>query len=238
LNINSSHLLIASCRGTVYARLQWFLMAISRLVLASRSVSRASLLRGFGYCFESINPIYRDPLKPIGDGNLSPGEIAIKLAQNKIYSLLHNNALNVNIHPQAVILTADTVIVDARGELLGQPHDRADAASMLRTLINHDHQAVTAICLASLDQPDRVESVTDAAQVHLGCVPDQELTRYLESGRWRGKAGGYDLLELRDRWPFTVEGDWTTVVGLPMKCLVDRLARRSILPENPPEHRW
>ena len=65
--------------------------------------------------------------------------------------------------------------------------------------------------------------LVDVAHVRLGRVPEADLQAYLDSGDWRGKAGAYNLGELQGRWPMEVEGDPTTVVGLPMAKLVAHL---------------
>jgi septum formation protein len=64
----------------------------------------------------------------------------------------------------------------------------------------------------------------DAARVTMGALSDSDLENYLASGQWHGKAGGYNLLERIDAgWPLTYQGDPTTIMGLPMNRLVDRL---------------
>ena len=53
---------------------------------------------------------------------------------------------------------------------------------------------------------------------------DASLERYLDSGQWQGKAGAYNLLDrMNAGWPLTYEGDPTTIMGLPMNQLIDRL---------------
>jgi septum formation protein len=60
--------------------------------------------------------------------------------------------------------------------------------------------------------------------VTVGPIPETEITAYLDSGQWRGKAGAYNLAErLQAGWPISVEGDPGTVMGLPMVRLAERL---------------
>ena len=64
----------------------------------------------------------------------------------------------------------------------------------------------------------------DSGSVEQHPLRDQiELDRYLSSGGWRGKAGAYNLAELEGHWPIRVDGDPTTVVGLPMATFAERL---------------
>jgi septum formation protein len=120
------------------------------------------------------------------------------------------------------MLTADTLGVDAAGRLLGTPESAEQAAAMLRRLIGGTHRIVTAVVL----RPAEGEPVTlvDDATVHVGDVPGPDLERYVASGDWAGKAGGYNLAERwAAGWPIRVEGDPGTVMGLPMRRLVPLL---------------
>ena len=58
---------------------------------------------------------------------------------------------------------------------------------------------------------------------------EQERLRQQQEGDW-AKAGGYNLFERQNRWPLRVEGDPTTVVGLPMRKLVPTLLAWNIEP--------
>ena len=69
----------------------------------------------------------------------------------------------------------------------------------------------------------------DVARVWIGDVSRTTLEEYLSSGEWRGKAGGYNLLDrLAAGWPIRVIGDTTTVMGLPMVQLNRQLQPESL----------
>lgn len=122
-----------------------------------------------------------------------------------------------------VVIGCDTVVVQA-GRAFGKPKDRPNARAMLEQLIAAQHEVITAVAIMAADQ-DRLTRFHDRVGVKLGDVPPQTLDQYLDSDGWVGKAGGYNLAELHHRWPFEVDGDPTTVIGLPMDKLADRLAR-------------
>ncbi len=121
-----------------------------------------------------------------------------------------------------LVVGADTIVVDDAGRLMGKPTDRESARQMIRTLTDAWHDVVTGVALWA-PATDACETFADTAHVHVGQVSDASLEAYLDSDQWRGKAGGYNLFERQDHWPIRVEGDPTTVVGLPMRILVDRL---------------
>jgi hypothetical protein len=67
----------------------------------------------------------------------------------------------------------------------------------------------------------------------MGRLPMREVTRYVASGEWRGKAGGYNYTQRRlAGWPLEVDGDEGTVVGLPVEMARKMLARASAAPHE------
>jgi septum formation protein len=189
------------------------------IILASRSPRRALLLREARLRFIQMDPPFEDPPQPDhGDAEA----VTVELARRKAQSLRQVGVLEE--HPDAVILGADTACVGADGTLYGQPHDRADAARMLREFIARPHRVVTGVALAYANDA-RDQTFADATEVHFGAINDHQLERYLASGDWRGKAGGYNLGErLTEGWLIEVAGDPGTVMGLPIRKLLPRLA--------------
>ncbi len=179
-----------------------------RLILASASPRRGQLLREAGYEFEQVTPPFDDSHEDIT--NLSPEQATHELAKEKASSVAHQTMTGL-------IIGCDTLVA-LGGRAIGKPATGLEAQQMLHELIGRDHEVVTAVCLLNADTGEHTV-FTDTAKVHIGQVDEAELTRYLHSKEWHGKAGGYNLGELKDRWPITVEGDPTTVIGLPMRKL-------------------
>lgn len=203
------------------------------LILASRSPRRAALLRDAGYAFVQDDPPFHDPPQPEQTGD--PGALAQSLASQKAISLRDARAAAaVSGKSGGVILAADTLCVDAGGTVVGQPADREDARHILLSFMGVGHRVVTGVALLGLNdaQPD---SFSDAAEVRMHRVPDAELETYLDTQQWQGKAGAYNLFDRRAAgWVNDVHGDPSTVVGLPMKVLVPRLASRGVVPSHKP----
>ena len=196
-----------------------------RLILASRSPRRAQLLREAGFSFTQADPPFDDPPQPAGGLGQTAEDLAGQLAGQKAVSLRGHGPTG------SVILAADTICVGTDDELIGQPRDRADAERMIRHFMHQTHGVVTGVALLA-DGMDTPQILADRTDVTLGTLSDVQLEVYLDSGGWRGKAGGYNLFDRQaEGWPLTVEGDDTTVVGLPMKKLVSALKALGILPE-------
>jgi len=196
------------------------------LILASRSPRRAQLLRGAGYWFTQADPPFDDPPQPAGDAGQSAEDLAGQLAGRKAMSL------RGHVPAHSVILAADTICVGTDDQLIGQPKDRDDARRMIHHFMQREHGVVTGVALLT-DGMDTPNILADRAVVALGALSDVQLTDYLESDDWQGKAGGYNLFDRQAAgWPLTVEGDDTTVVGLPMQKLKPAMKALGVMPQT------
>ncbi|MEZ6319253.1 MAG: Maf family protein [Phycisphaerales bacterium] len=119
---------------------------------------------------------------------------------------------------------ADTICVKD-GRLFGQPADERDAERTIRLLSGGTHEVLTGVALIC---PKRAKRMTfcDRSVVTVGELTEDQIESYLASGEWRGKAGAYNLYErIAAGWPIEFKGDPTSIMGLPMRALGDRLAR-------------
>ncbi|MCX5690049.1 MAG: Maf family protein [Planctomycetota bacterium] len=192
--------------------------AMPRLLLASRSPRRRELLAAAGIDHVAAAPSF-------DDSALSPGKVASPA--NWVMSLAYLKAwAQALAHPEApVVLGSDTACV-MDGAMIGTPQTLGEARTMIRAFANREHEVVTGVAL--IDRRDggtpRRHLFCDSALVTMGSLSDADLETYLAGGHWHGKAGGYNLLERIDAgWPLTYQGDPTTIMGLPMNRLVDRL---------------
>ena len=188
-----------------------------RLVLASASPRRQALLREAGYDFLAAPADIDESDLP---DNLLPGAIAEHLAFEKARAVAERFA-------DDVVLGADTVV--AFGDMpLGKPDDADDARRMLQLLGGTTHLVVTGVALirrsTSLVRRGRVTSA-----VGMRVLTPDEIDAYVQSGEWRGKAGGYGI---QDQDPFVtrMSGCHTNIVGLPMTTTRQLLAEAGIHP--------
>jgi septum formation protein len=191
-------------------------MAHIGLILASRSPRRAKLLREAGYLFEQVDPPFEDDPHP---GQGSAQQVAMDLAAAKAMSI------DANRYPQQVILAADTLVVNPDGSLAGTPTTAQQAKAMVQSFVGRCHEVVSAVALRWPDGRE-LTLFADAARVHVDQISDDQIDQYIATGQWQGKAGGYNLFDRQAAgWSITVDGDPTTVVGLPMVMLVKQVAR-------------
>ena len=176
-----------------------------RLILASESPRRRQLLEEAGYVFD-VEPagVDEQAIPP----RLLPSEVALHLARQKADIVSAR-------HPDAVVLGADTVVAFG-DQLIGKPHDAADALRMLRLLSGTTHMVITGIAVRHASTGHAAETRVMSA-VRVRVLTAREIDDYIASGEWQGKAGGYGI---QDPDPFVTRmtGSHSNIVGLPMEA--------------------
>jgi len=188
-----------------------------RLILASASPQRKKLLDDAGYEF-TIYPAEID--ESSFARSILPAELAQQLSKAKAEKVAPT-------FPDAVVLGADTVV--AFGDLtLGKPTDAADAAKMIELLAGTTHIVITGVTVICTEM-NFYRSARVMSAVRMKALTPKEIQRYVESGDWHGKAGGYGI---QDKDPFVerVRGDHENIVGLPMKKTRQLLEEAGIFP--------
>ena len=196
-----------------------------RLILASQSPRRASLLTEYGYEFDVVTPPLHEPNnRPEG---LSPAQLAEALSYFKARSvadgILHG-----------IVLGADTV-VSIGNELFGKPVDRAHARSILQALAGTTHHVITGVALLDASADFRMIDHACTA-VTMRSLTQEEVAAYLDTGAWEGKAGAYGIQDLGDAFVTRVEGSFTNVVGLPMELAGELLGEVGLHPHRDQAH--
>ena len=118
-------------------------------------------------------------------------------------------------HPGDTVIGSDTVVV-LDGQVLGKPADEADAARMLRALSGRRHQVCTGVGVIS---PAGERSLVSVTQVEFYPLTDEEIRWYVSTGEPMDKAGAYGIQGKGCRFIRGIEGDYFTVVGLPVAAL-------------------
>lgn len=181
-----------------------------QLVLASSSPRRRELLALLGLSFEVCPPEFHEH-PTVG---MSSVEQVRRFACEKARSV-------ARVRPRTLVLGSDTVI-DLESQLLGKPVDLADARAMLTRLAGRSHHVHTAVALCNLERNIELVEVA-TAEVRMMADLDQAYERYLASEESLGKAGAYAIQGLGGDLVERIAGDYTTVVGLPLKLVAHLL---------------
>ncbi len=180
-----------------------------KLILASGSPRRLGLLQQAGIEPDALLPADVDetPLK-----SESPRELARRLARTKA-EVARRIARKREELAGSYILSADTVVV-ANGRVLPKAEVVDEAAACLRLLSGRTHRVYSSVCLVT--PKDALRERLVETRVRFKRLSRDEMERYLASGEWRGKAGGYAIQGLAGTFVVKLVGSYTNVVGLPL----------------------
>jgi septum formation protein len=173
----------------------------ARFVLASASPRRVDLLAQVGIKPDIVDAadIDEEPRK----GEL-PEKLAVRLAGEKARAVAAK-------HPGAFVLAADTVVGCGR-RILPKAESRAQAAACLDLLSGRRHNVLGGIALILPD--GRLHTRLCRTAVGVKKLTRAEMDAYLESGEWRGKAGGYGIQGVFAAHVKFIGGSYSNVVGL------------------------
>jgi septum formation protein len=193
------------------------------IILASSSETRLRLLRAAGIPVTATPArIDEESVRAALEGEeATPRDIADTLAEMKAQRVAHRN-------PDAVVLGCDQVL-DFNGRAWGKPATPEAARAQLQALRGNTHRLLAAVVLYHQGQPQW----RHVGQVRLTMrdFSDDWLDGYI-ARNWqslRHSAGGYLLEEEGVRLFSAVEGDYFTVLGLPLLPLLGYLGQRGFI---------
>ena len=195
----------------------------ARLVLASTSPTRARLLADAGVPVEIVPPrIDEDGAKRrLRGAGIDGRGLAERLAEEK--------ALSVS-RPGRLVLGADQVLI-LGDRVFDKPANRQAAAEQLAALAGRTHRLLSAACIAEEGSP--VWRCTREARLAMrgfgAAFADDYLDRIGDAvlggpGAYRVEGPGIQLFD-------AIEGDWPTILGLPLLALLAYLRRRGVIAE-------
>jgi septum formation protein len=188
-------------------------VAPKQILLASGSPQRKALLKELGVEFRAI----ASEVEETSEGE--PREVVLANA------LAKGRAVAARRRRGTLVIAGDTeVVVD--GRVIGQPGFEGEARWCLETLSGRSHEVLGALALFGPDRVDgdlTVRTGVESSRVTFGRLEPELIDRYLASGEWRGRAGGYAVQGLGSALVAGIEGDVSNVIGLPVGLLL-RLA--------------
>lgn len=193
-----------------------------QILLASTSPRRRELLGLLGLSFLIVPPICEETLLP----HLQPSEHARQFARDKAQSV-------ANQHLKEVVVGSDTVI-EIEGRLLGKPKNMLEAEKMLRQLRGRCHQVHTGVAVIHEAANVYIDFVV-TAQVWFKPFEEKTLKSYIATKESLGKAGAYSIPGEGAQLIEKIEGDYPTIVGLPLWRTAKVLEQQGLVLPNPVE---
>ena len=182
---------------------------MKNLILASASPRRRELLSLFGIPFTVRVADIDEAMDP----TKSPCDEVARVSCRK--------ALAVERGPEDVVVAADTIVVCA-GRVLGKPHSREEAVSMLKLLSGREHQVMTGCTVL---RGNRRETFTEVTTLVFRPLSDEEISRYVDTGEPMDKAGAYGIQGGAALFCPGIQGDYYNVMGLPV-CRLGTVLRQ------------
>jgi septum formation protein len=194
------------------------------IVLATASASRRALLKGAGVAFEALaSDVDEAAIKAASrQAGKTVAETALALARAKAAAVQA-------LRPGALVIGADQML-DLDGAWFDKPADMAMARQQLAALRGKTHSLHAALCLFGPD--GEIWSDVPAAQLTMRAFSDAFLVDYLDDvGETALKSvGGYFLEGLGVQLFERIDGDYFTILGLPMTELLKALRAAGALP--------
>lgn len=177
-----------------------------KVILASGSPRRKELMDMLGIDYEVIVSNADETLE---DG-LSLEE------QSKRLGYIKAKAVFDELSGDRIVIGSDTMVVKD-GKIYGKPKDKQDAINMLNELKNDKHQVITSIAIL-IQKENKYEEYLDCdiTDVYISDISDKEIEEWLNTGKAYDKAGGYAVQEEFTKYIDKTDGNYTTVVGLPI----------------------
>lgn len=182
---------------------------MKNFVLASSSPRRLAILQQIG-----IQPeVMVSAAAEIKDG--APEDVV------KANALAKGQAVAALVKDK-IVIASDTVVA-IEGKILGKPKDEAEALVMLLELAGKSHWVYSGVALIDSDTGETLVGF-DKTEVSFAAVEQADLERYIKTGEPMDKAGAYGIQEMGALLVEKINGDYYTVMGLPLAKLKKMLA--------------
>lgn len=189
------------------------------MILASASPRRRELLQMLGLRFSVIPSAVEESLTAA-----SPRELVEALARQKAEDIFLRQSGDV------VVIGSDTVVSAEDGTVFGKPEDAADAARMLWRLSGRKHWVSTGVAVFVRRNGREVrESFVSESAVWMDELSPAEIEAYIATKEPLDKAGAYGIQGLGAKYISRLEGDYYTVVGLPVHELYKKLKEMQVI---------
>lgn len=189
-----------------------------KIILASKSPRRKELLDLIHVNYEIMVSEVEEKLEP----NLTIEEQAQKLSYQKAKAVFDKTT------GDRVVIGSDTMVIK-NNKPYGKPKNEEEAMAMLKELQNGKHQVITGLAILMKNNGEYKEEITyDITEVSIKEIDEQERIDWVKSGNALDKAGAYAIQGEFAKYIEKINGNYTTVVGLPIHKVYEILKNNHI----------
>ena len=183
------------------------------VILASNSPRRRELFDFLGVKYQVITSNIEETIDP----GLLPEEQAMELAFQKAASVFKD-------HKDKIVMGFDTLVYTETC-VFGKPKDQEDAKRMLTILSGNTHLVVTGVAILTREVSHSFSSKTAVTFYPLSAA---EIEKYVATGEPIDKAGAYAVQGYGARFVERIEGDYFTVMGMPVSRIYQEFKKLDI----------
>ena len=190
-----------------------------RVILASSSPRRKELMKMFGVPFEIISENVLENISL----NLDCYQNCMNIAKNKVLAVLSKTEGDV------CIIGSDTIVV-YNGKIYGKPKDLEDAYRMIKNISGQEHEVISSLCVMIRKDGIVYEELDyDKCKVFTSIMNDSEIKHWINNHDVLTRAGSYAIQDGFAKYIEKIEGDYFSIVGLPVHKLYEVLKKYDIV---------
>ena len=190
---------------------------MTEIILASNSPRRRELLNLVGINHKVITSNADEGVEEGMPAQQVVYELALRKAESVFNEILPKN--------NTIIIGADTV-VSLNGDILGKPEDERDALKMLQALSGKMHVVHTGVSIFYyIDNALKIDTFVSSTEVYFKNLSQKLIENYISTKEPLDKAGAYGIQGRGAALVEKINGDFYTVVGLPIAKVYELLER-------------
>ena len=183
-----------------------------KLILASKSKWRKEIIEMAGLKCESIVSDVEENLK----FNNNPDEYVMELSRLKAKTV--SNKVD-----EGIVISADTIGY-MNDEKFEKPKDREEAFGNIKKLSGNINYAVTGVTIIDKYKNKEI-TFAEKAAVYFKEMSDEEIDWYIDNEENVYDSAGYSMETRASLFVTKIEGDYKSIVGLPINRIYDELKK-------------
>jgi len=187
-------------------------MKYKEIILASSSPRRIEVMKSARIPFRSIPSEYHEDM----NRDLSAEDLAMFLARGKAKEVSQR-------HKGCVVIGADTFIVHNKRKL-GKPKNAQEARELLHSLSGQCVEVISGVCIIH-EEPGYDVAFHDRSRIYMREIPEELIEKYIDTKIPFDRAGGFGIQDIGGRFIKKIEGDYNSILGLPLFKILTELYR-------------
>ena len=193
------------------------------IILASKSKVRALLLKNAGLSFASVDAAIDEEQLKLSyiDAGYTPRDVADVLADMKAKKLS-------NRFPNQLVIGCDQIL-SFREQIISKAKNTNDLVHQLKVLEGNEHIVYSASVVYINNRPEW--RFIGSANMTMRKLSDDFILKYVEDN-WntiQHSVGGYEIESAGASLFSKIDGDYFSVLGIPILQLIDYLINRGVI---------